>query len=51
LDEDPADFAAHFQVDGVPAYLVYSPEGKLEFKAGKIEELKQELARRTAAAP
>ena len=44
LDEDPADFAQHFQVNGVPAYLVYSASGELIFKTGKIEELTTKLA-------
>jgi len=44
LDEDPADFAQHFQVNGVPAYLVYSADGQLSFKTGKIEELAAKLA-------
>ena len=44
LDEDPADFAQHFQVNGVPAYLVYSASGDLIFKTGKIEELTIKLA-------
>jgi thiol-disulfide isomerase/thioredoxin len=44
LDEDPADFAATFEVNGVPAYLVYDPEGKIIFRAGKIEELIDKLA-------
>jgi thiol-disulfide isomerase/thioredoxin len=44
LDEDPADFAATFNVNGVPAYLVYDPEGKIIFRAGKIEELVGKLA-------
>jgi thiol-disulfide isomerase/thioredoxin len=44
LDEDPADFAATFDVNGVPAYLLYDPEGKLIFRAGKLEELSDKLA-------
>ncbi|MBX9654627.1 TlpA family protein disulfide reductase [bacterium] len=44
LDEDPADFAQHFQVNGVPAYLIYSADGELTFKTGKIEELTAKLA-------
>lgn len=48
LDEDPADFAQHFQVNGVPAYLVYSADGELAFKTGKIEELTAKLAELSA---
>lgn len=44
LDEDPADFASTFEVNGVPAYLIYDPEGKLIFRAGKVEELADKLA-------
>jgi thiol-disulfide isomerase/thioredoxin len=44
LDEDPADFASTFDVNGVPAYLIYDPEGKLIFRAGKVEELADKLA-------
>ena len=44
LDEDPADFAQHFQVNGVPAYLVYSAEGELIFKTVKLEELTMKLS-------
>ncbi len=44
LDEDPADFASTFEVNGVPAYLVYDPQGELIFRAGKVEELADKLA-------
>lgn len=43
LDEDPADFAVEFQVDGVPAYLVYGKDGSLAFTTGDLDELKTKL--------
>lgn len=44
LDEDPADFSVKFQVDGVPAYLIFDEDGTLAYKTGTIDELAEKLA-------